>query len=90
LLARFIAFYLRLDMPYWSGTAAAIVCQTVSEYLAAQLRPGAAGHRGFQRDAGQEQARPANHLFTSVRLARRIPVGIQIDQLPPDVRLVVG
>lgn len=28
-LALFIAFYLRLDMPYWAGTTAAIVCQPV-------------------------------------------------------------
>jgi uncharacterized membrane protein YccC len=28
-LALFVAFYLRLDMPYWAGTTAAIVCQPV-------------------------------------------------------------
>ena len=31
-----------------------------------------------------------NPIFTWVRLAQRIPVRIQIDRIPPDVRLVVG
>jgi multidrug resistance efflux pump len=31
-----------------------------------------------------------NPVFTWVRLAQRIPVRIRIDEVPPDVRLVVG
>lgn len=31
-----------------------------------------------------------NPIFTWVRLAQRIPVRIHIDQVPPDVRLVIG
>jgi Cation efflux system protein CusB domain 1 len=39
---------------------------------------------------GQSGLANVNPVFTWVRLAQRIPVRIQIDQLPADVRLVVG
>jgi multidrug resistance efflux pump len=31
-----------------------------------------------------------NPIFTWVRLAQRIPVRVQIDHIPPDIRLVIG
>ena len=39
---------------------------------------------------GKSGLASVNPIFTWVRLAQRIPVRIQIDQVPPDVRLVVG
>jgi RND family efflux transporter MFP subunit len=39
---------------------------------------------------GKSGLASVNPIFTWVRLAQRIPVRIQIDQLPPEIKLVVG
>ncbi len=39
---------------------------------------------------GKSGLASVNPIFTWVRLAQRIPVRIQIDQIPPEVKLVVG
>jgi multidrug resistance efflux pump len=39
---------------------------------------------------GKSGLASVNPVFTWVRLAQRIPVRIQIDQLPPEIKLVVG
>jgi multidrug resistance efflux pump len=39
---------------------------------------------------GKSGLASVNPVFTWVRLAQRIPVRIQIDQIPPEIKLVVG
>jgi RND family efflux transporter MFP subunit len=39
---------------------------------------------------GRSGLATVNPIFTWVRLAQRIPVRVQIDEMPPDVRLVIG
>jgi RND family efflux transporter MFP subunit len=50
----------------------------------------AAGIEDRERQASQTLLANVNPTFNWVRLAQRIPVRVQLDRVPPDVRLIVG
>jgi multidrug resistance efflux pump len=50
----------------------------------------AAGIEDRERVAGSNLLPNVNPTFNWVRLARRVPVRVAIDRLPPKVRLVAG
>lgn len=72
------------------GDKASVYLMGVGEEIRGHVESIAGGVEDRERTGNDAQLANVNPAFTWVRLAQRVPVRIQIDSVPPGVRLVPG
>jgi len=72
------------------GDSARIALLGGSPAITGHVQSIAAGIADTERDASPNLLANINPTFTWVRLAQRVPVRIQLDHVPPGIRLIAG